>query len=691
MRLQLGLQLVCVVAALGQPPPQPPSCSSEEYRRMDFLIGDWEVEGGGQASYRPAVRGCLIIEDRISATGVQSKGILFYDPNQTAWQVLSISRDGILEVRTKSDGTFEGGVKFEKRAEAWTLTVGEQHFSHRKAATFPEQISSKAPACNKPEDREFDFWAGQWEVFSPRGDRIGVSHVYPAAGGCVLVENWTGGGGALNPGLSLNFRDKGTWRQVWVAPGGSILRLTGHWDGAALRYTYPDRTKLTFTKHLDGTVRQHWEQSNDQGKTWGTAFDGTYRRTTIPPPATLAEELTAASAATKNLFSDITSEQSKFRTAEAKWNLHEILQHLVAAEKLAQSQVKDLSSRKTPNADGFNPGPVDRLLLPMIANRNQRFASPEVLQPGKSSQQTLPQLLQEFEQLRQSTIDLVKSGANLRGARAPHPLGQANLDAYQWLQAVAMHNRRHLDQADEVKRDPRFPSTSPVSLRMFSGFWSGEGTFQGKPVKAEATWAPALDGKFNELSVKIRTSESQSFSGRALYGANLQASWSDSTGNAYGVQGKWDGTKLVSTWGDRGRSTYALTDKGELEIIDEIKGATAGEFKEFGHYKLSPATVRPAIIWDTRNFSGPTWRQAFESGSMIAGVYNIASGAIEDPKRRDTDQILFIESGNGYLEVGSQQFPVQPGSMILVRKGTPHRFHSIERPLKVIALIPKEH
>ena len=36
--------------------------------------------------------------------------------------------------------------------------------------------------------------------------------------------------------------------------------------------------RITWTPNKDGTVRQLWEASTDQGKTWQVAFDGLYRR-----------------------------------------------------------------------------------------------------------------------------------------------------------------------------------------------------------------------------------------------------------------------------------------------------------------------------------------------------------------------------------------------------------------------------
>ena len=40
----------------------------------------------------------------------------------------------------------------------------------------------------------------------------------------------------------------------------------------------PAHTRMTFTPHPDGSVRQLWESSDDDGRSWQTAFDGRYVR-----------------------------------------------------------------------------------------------------------------------------------------------------------------------------------------------------------------------------------------------------------------------------------------------------------------------------------------------------------------------------------------------------------------------------
>jgi hypothetical protein len=38
------------------------------------------------------------------------------------------------------------------------------------------------------------------------------------------------------------------------------------------------RHRITWTPLPEGRVRQFWENSRDEGKTWSVAFDGTYVR-----------------------------------------------------------------------------------------------------------------------------------------------------------------------------------------------------------------------------------------------------------------------------------------------------------------------------------------------------------------------------------------------------------------------------
>jgi hypothetical protein len=141
------------------------------------------------------------------------------------------------------------------------------------------------PSCSDEKSHQFDFWIGEWEVYSGE-DLAGHNRIEPILDGCVLQESWTGASGSA--GSSFNFYDpqSGTWRQFWVWRNGTTLELEGTYadgrmvlegqsqaqDGSSLH------NRITWYDNEDGSVRQHWEISRDSGETWSTAFDGLYRK-----------------------------------------------------------------------------------------------------------------------------------------------------------------------------------------------------------------------------------------------------------------------------------------------------------------------------------------------------------------------------------------------------------------------------
>lgn len=140
-------------------------------------------------------------------------------------------------------------------------------------------------ACEGTEHRAFDFWLGEWNVFTAEGKLAGVNRIEREYGGCVLHERYAAG--SAYRGESLNIYDPGrkVWHQSWVDNSGTLLLLDGGvregrmvlegrtLDAAGLE----TRHRITWTPNSDGTVRQHWEQTDAAGK-WTTAFDGLYRR-----------------------------------------------------------------------------------------------------------------------------------------------------------------------------------------------------------------------------------------------------------------------------------------------------------------------------------------------------------------------------------------------------------------------------
>lgn len=147
-------------------------------------------------------------------------------------------------------------------------------------------LAADAPParCTEAAHRQFDFWIGHWDVTGPQGRALGENRITAAPDGCSLYESWQGRGGVV--GNSLNRYDPaaGRWRQRWIDNQGGQLELSGGREGAAMVLEGTDadaprrRQRISWTPQPDGSVRQLWETSDDDGRSWQTAFDGRYLR-----------------------------------------------------------------------------------------------------------------------------------------------------------------------------------------------------------------------------------------------------------------------------------------------------------------------------------------------------------------------------------------------------------------------------
>ncbi|MGB4845697.1 MAG: nuclear transport factor 2 family protein [Ferruginibacter sp.] len=154
------------------------------------------------------------------------------------------------------------------------------------------QSQNRRP-CSTPEYRQFDFWIGEWEAFSPNGNKGGDSRISLMLDSCTILEEWTSAivqRGFRFSGKSYNMYNAANkqWQQYWVDNTGNITKyFNGHYEeGKMIVQTDNEKVndtawliqKMTFYKLTPDKIRQHGENSSDGGKTWITSFDLEYRR-----------------------------------------------------------------------------------------------------------------------------------------------------------------------------------------------------------------------------------------------------------------------------------------------------------------------------------------------------------------------------------------------------------------------------
>ena len=147
-------------------------------------------------------------------------------------------------------------------------------------------LAAAPPApCSAPENRQFDFWVGDWQVAKPDGKAAGTNHITREYGGCVVHEHYATPSGYTGESLNAYDASRKVWHQTWVDSGGLLLTLEGGWDGKAMVMSGdapgPDgvirKQRITWTPNADGSVRQLWETADGQGG-WTVAFDGKYTK-----------------------------------------------------------------------------------------------------------------------------------------------------------------------------------------------------------------------------------------------------------------------------------------------------------------------------------------------------------------------------------------------------------------------------
>jgi len=150
---------------------------------------------------------------------------------------------------------------------------------------------SPPPSCSTEKYHQFDFWIGDWNVTS-EGQLAGTNSIHPVHNGCALMEKWQGTGEGAISGSSFNIYDRANerWHQTWIDDSGTLLELNGGWhDGHMVmegRRPAADGKgvvlhRITWTPNADGSVRQVWDASKDDGQSWTVLFDGLYEKAAV--------------------------------------------------------------------------------------------------------------------------------------------------------------------------------------------------------------------------------------------------------------------------------------------------------------------------------------------------------------------------------------------------------------------------
>ena len=89
---------------------------------------------------------------------------------------------------------------------------------------------------------------------------------------------------------------------------------------------------------------------------------------------------------------------------------------------------------------------------------------------------------------------------------------------------------------------------------------------------------------------------------------------------------------------------------------------------------------------DQQNQSGQEYLEFLRVPSLSAGLYILPAGAVDTQEPHTEDEIYYIISGRGFIQVDQESHPVEAGSLVFVKAHVEHRFHTITEDLRVLVI-----
>lgn len=95
---------------------------------------------------------------------------------------------------------------------------------------------------------------------------------------------------------------------------------------------------------------------------------------------------------------------------------------------------------------------------------------------------------------------------------------------------------------------------------------------------------------------------------------------------------------------------------------------------------------------DARAQAGTAYHEFIAVPDLSGGLYVLEAGATDGQSPHAEDELYVVMSGRAVVDVGGEDRPVQPGSVVFVGAGVEHRFHDItERLVLLVTFGPAEY
>lgn len=84
--------------------------------------------------------------------------------------------------------------------------------------------------------------------------------------------------------------------------------------------------------------------------------------------------------------------------------------------------------------------------------------------------------------------------------------------------------------------------------------------------------------------------------------------------------------------------------------------------------------------------AGHNYFELIRVAAMSAGLYVLQPGEPDRQGPHREDELYYVVGGKATIRVGTEDYPVAPGTAVFVAAGVEHHFHSITVELRVLVV-----
>ncbi len=101
-------------------------------------------------------------------------------------------------------------------------------------------------------------------------------------------------------------------------------------------------------------------------------------------------------------------------------------------------------------------------------------------------------------------------------------------------------------------------------------------------------------------------------------------------------------------------------------------------------------TFQVADLIEKRNASDESWLEFLRVPDLSMGLYVLAVGEEDEQEPHTEDEVYYVLSGEGMLQVDGKDQSVKAGDILFVAKNADHHFHTITSDLSLLVFFAPE-